>query len=149
MEITAANVKELREKTGLGMMICKKALTEANGDMDKAIEDLRKQGQATMEKRAGKAANEGKVAISERDGITVIYEVNSETDFVARNEDFIAFTDALGDVLLEKKPSSQEEALELTLPTFDGIKVADKLIELTGKIGEKNRIQAVCSCYYS
>jgi elongation factor Ts len=135
--ITAENVKELREKTGLGMMVCKKALTEANGNMEVAIENLRKQGQATMEKRAGKAANEGKISIVESGNAIIMYEVNSETDFVARNDDFVAFSEALGSLLLDKQPSTLEEANALAMPSFGGISVADKLIELTGKIGEK------------
>lgn len=137
MAITAEQVKELREKTGLGMMVCKKALTEADGDMEAAIETLRKQGQATMEKRAGKAANEGKISIIESANISIIYEVNSETDFVARNDDFVAFSSDLGSLLLAKQPESIDAASALAMPSFGGMSVADKLVELTGKIGEK------------
>jgi len=137
MAITAAAVKELREKTGLGMMLCKKALTEADGDMEKAIENLRKQGQATMAKRAGKAAKEGAISISMNDTTAVMYEVNSETDFVARNDDFVSFSDTLGELLLGNLPADINAANELTSEAFGGQTVASKLLELTGKIGEK------------
>jgi elongation factor Ts len=91
MEISATVVKELREKTGLGMMLCKTALIEAKGDMTLAIETLRKQGQATAAKRAGKDAKQGKVTIVSDGSCSILYEVNSETDFVARNDDFASF----------------------------------------------------------
>ena len=128
---------KLREATGLGMMTCKKALTETDGDMEKAIDDLRKQGQATAAKRAGKAAKEGKVSIVIQENEALIYEVNSETDFVALNEDFLAFVDALGKVLLEKKPANMEAANLLTAPEFDGQTTEAKVLEIVGKIGEK------------
>jgi elongation factor Ts len=136
MDISAAQVSALREKTGLGMMLCKKALTEAGGDMDKAIANLRKQGQATMQKRAGKAAKEGTLAIVANADTTVMYEVNSETDFVARNEDFIKFVEVLGELLLARKPASLEAAKALTADKFGGLTVEAKVLELTGKIGE-------------
>jgi elongation factor Ts len=128
---------KLRESTGLGMMTCKKALIEADGDMDKAVENLRKQGQATATKRAGRTAKEGKVNIKTKDPDTLIFEVNSETDFVARNEDFLEFVSNLGDVLLESKPDTREAALNLTSPLFDGQTVEAKTLEIVGKIGEK------------
>jgi elongation factor Ts len=136
MEISAAQVSALREKTGLGMMLCKKALMEAEGDMDKAIENLRKQGQATMQKRAGKAAKEGTISIVADATSTIMFEVNSETDFVARNEDFIKFVAALGELLLAKKPASLEAAKALVSDKFGGQTVEAKILELTGKIGE-------------
>ena len=128
---------KLREATGLGMMTCKKALTEVDGDMEKAIENLRKQGQATATKRADRAAKEGKVSIVSRDPDTLIFEVNSETDFVARNEDFLAFVSDLGDVLLENKPADMAAAMALASPVFDGQTVEAKTLEIVGKIGEK------------
>jgi len=137
MTIAASQVKELREATGLGMMICKKALTEADGDMQKAIENLRKQGQSTAQKRAGKAANEGKVSIISANGTGLIYEVNSETDFVARNEDFIAFSGELGTILAENKPADMTAAMAITSPAWGDQSVEGKLTELIGKIGEK------------
>lgn len=136
MEISAAVVKELREKTGLGMMDCKKALAEANGDMQLAIENLRKTGQATAAKRAGKAAKEGKVTLVSDTDCSIIYEVNSETDFVARNDDFIAFVDTLGKVLLKSKPADIDAAKAITAPEVGNITVAAKVTELIGKIGE-------------
>jgi len=137
MAISAAQVKELRERTGLGMMLCKRTLEETGGDMDKAIETLRKQGEATMAKRAGKDAKEGIVSVVTGPTAAVIYEVNSETDFVARNEDFVQFVSALGEMLLEKMPSDMESAQKLTSEALGGQTVADRLLELTGKIGER------------
>jgi elongation factor Ts len=135
MEISAMQVKELREKTGLGMMICKVALQESKGDMKLAIENLRKQGQMTAAKRAGKVAKEGIVAIVADTSATIVYEVNSETDFVARNGDFITFVDNLGRLLLAKKPASLEEAKCLVMPDASGT-VESRVTELIGKIGE-------------
>jgi|WetSurMetagenome_2_1015567.scaffolds.fasta_scaffold00072_35 elongation factor Ts len=136
MEISAAVVKELREKTGLGMMLCKKALMESNGDMTLAIESLRKQGQVTAAKRAGKAAKQGKVSIvsDETDGI--VYEVNSETDFVAKNDDFLSFIKNLGTVLLAQKPADIAAARALSSDVFGGITAEARVLELVGKIGE-------------
>lgn len=136
MEITAAQVKNLREKTGLGMMICKQALIENNGDMDRAIESLRKQGQQTAAKRAGKAAKQGMVAIAADGSCSILYEVNSETDFVARNEDFIAFVKTLGTVLLAEKPAGINEAKNCSAPELGGQTVEQRITELIGKIGE-------------
>lgn len=136
MEISAGQVKELREKTGLGMMIYKQALIDANGDMNLAIENLRKQGQTTAAKRAGKSVKEGKVTIVSDSSASVVFEVNSETDFVARNEDFISFVDNLGTILLENKPADLESAKKLTSPLFGGLSVETRLTELIGKIGE-------------
>jgi elongation factor Ts len=135
MEITAVQVKDLREKTGLGMMICKQALIESNGDMKLAIENLRKQGQMTAAKRAGKAAKEGIVSVVADASAAVACEVNSETDFVARNGDFVSFVNNLGALLLAKKPASLEEAKKLALPGA-GITVEACITELIGKIGE-------------
>ncbi len=136
MEITAAQVKELREKTGLGMMICKKALIESNGNMELAIESLRKQGQQTAAKRAGKVAKEGMVAIVSDRSCSIIYEVNTETDFVARNEDFVSFVKDLGSVLLERKPSDISAAKNCTAPEMGGMSIENRITELVGKIGE-------------
>jgi len=136
MEISASQVKDLREKTGLGMMICKQALIEANGDMTLAIENLRKQGQMTAAKRADKAAKEGKVSIVSDGKAAIVYEVNSETDFVARNDDFIAFIDTLGKLLLAQKPADHAAALKLTDASIGGVSVEARVTELVGKIGE-------------
>lgn len=136
MEISAEQVRILREKTGLGMMLCKKALQETNGDMEKAIEDLRKQGQATAARRAGKAAKEGKVTIKIDSTTAIMYEVNAETDFVARNTDFIAFVDELGKLLMSNKPVDLTAAKALTSSAFNGRSVDDRILELVAKIGE-------------
>ncbi len=135
MEISAVQVKELREKTGLGMMICKQALQESKGDMKIAIENLRKQGQMTAAKRAGKVAKEGIVSIMTDATSTILFEVNSETDFVARNDDFVSFVDKLGKLLLAKKPAAIEEARNLVMPDSGGT-VESRVTELIGKIGE-------------
>ncbi|MFP4241080.1 MAG: translation elongation factor Ts [Chitinispirillaceae bacterium] len=135
MDISASQVKELREKTGLGMMVCKQALIDAQGDMTVAIENLRKQGQATAAKRAGKAAKEGKVTIVNDDTCSILFEVNSETDFVARNEDFVEFLDKLGKILLANKPQDHASALQLTPEEF-GMTIENRITELIGKIGE-------------
>ncbi len=137
MDITAGKVKELREKTGLGMMTCKKALTDAGGDMEKAIEDLRKQGETTAAKRAGKAAKEGKIAVTSDTKQAIVYEVNCETDFVARNEDFLAFFEALGGELLSQSPADVQSAMAMKSELFQGQNVEGKITELMGKIGEK------------
>jgi len=136
MAITASMVKDLREATGLGMMACKKALSEADGDMDKAIEMLRKQGAATVAKRAGKSAKEGLISIVHSDDKAVMYEVNSETDFVARNSDFLQFAEKLGPVLLKHAPADINAALQITDEQFDGETIETQLTQLTGKIGE-------------
>ncbi len=137
MTITASQVMKLREATGLGMMTCKKALTETDGDMEKAIDNLRKQGQATAAKRASKAAKEGKVEIIKQDSDALIYEVNSETDFVARNEDFLQFVENLGTILLENKPADMAAARALESSVFNGQSVEAKELEIVAKIGEK------------
>ncbi len=95
MAITASMVKELREQTGAGMMDCKKALTETNGDMEAAVEFLRKNGQAKAEKKAGRIAAEGLCRVAVKDNVAAVVEVNSETDFVAKNETFQTFVDAV------------------------------------------------------
>lgn len=133
MAITAKDVNELRAKTGAGMMDCKKALTEADGNIEKAIDILRKKGAAVAAKRADKAANEGVVltAISEDKKTGFIVEVNCETDFVAKSDDFVAFVNFVLDKTQLYKPTSVEDLLakETSLQT--------KLDEIVGKIGEK------------
>jgi elongation factor Ts len=143
MEITAAQVKDLREKTGIGMMICKQALQESKGDMKLAIENLRKQGQLTAAKRAGKAAKEGIVSVVTDASSVIVYEVNSETDFVARNDDFISFVENLGKLLLAKKPASIETARALVMPD-SGSTVEARVTELVGKIGENLSFRRYC-----
>jgi elongation factor Ts len=136
MEISATAVMELREKTGLGMMLCKKALMGSNGDMALAIESLRKQGQAAVAKRAGRSAKQGKVAIVTDATCGIVYEVNAETDFVAKNGDFISFVTTLGALLLSSKPGSMDAAKALSSEAWAAMNVQDKLTELISKIGE-------------
>lgn len=135
MAITAQMVKELREKTGAGMMDCKKALTETNGDMDKAIDFLREKGIAKAAKKADRIAAEGLTSISTEGNDAVILEVNSETDFVAKNEGFQALVKELAAHLLKNKPASVEEALTQTME--NGATVADHINAAIAKIGEK------------
>lgn len=137
MNIKASQVIKLRESTGLGMMTCKKALIETDGDMEKAIDNLRKQGQLTAAKRASRSAKEGKVSIIIKGSDALIYEVNSETDFVARNKDFLSFVENLGNIIVEKKPADMEKAVALTSPLFEGQTVEAKILEIIGRIGEK------------
>ena len=141
MAITSETVKNLREKTGAGMMDCKRALEATNGDMEKAIEYLRKRGAATAEKRADRIANQGIVVTKVANGgkLGVIVEVNSETDFVARSQDFVTFANDITAVVEQQSPKSVDELLGL--PYEGGRKVADALSDLVGKIGEKIAIK--------
>jgi elongation factor Ts len=113
MEIKPALVKELRERTGAGMMECKKALVETNGDIDLAGEWLRKAGAAKADKKSSRVAAEGRVAIrsDEQAGRHVVLEVNSETDFVAKDDNFRAFVDKLADIILSQRPAGVEALL--------------------------------------
>ncbi len=117
MAISAANVKELRQRTGCGMMECKNALVDANGDMDAAAEALRKSGLAKADKKAGRVASEGLVVIDvSGDGkVATIVEVNSETDFVAKKQEFIDFVNAVAKTVVVNKPADVEALLALTL----------------------------------
>jgi len=131
-EITASLVKELREKTGAGMLDCKKALTEAAGDMENAIDWLRKKGLSAAAKKAGRTASQGLVAATAKDGKGVVIEVNSETDFVARNDDFQAFVDEAMQVALEENGD-----IEAVKNHKVGDKnISEKLTDLVAKIGE-------------
>ncbi len=132
--IKASDVKELREKTGAGMMDCKKALTEVDGDMEKAVDWLREKGIAKAEKKASRIAAEGLSQVKIDGNKAVILEVNCETDFVSKNENFISFIDELADVLLKNSPKDMDEANELKIGDET---VAEKVISLTAKIGEK------------
>src|SRR5699024_2020291 len=117
MAITAKMVKELREKTGAGMMDCKKALTETDGDMEAAIDVLRKSGAAQAAKKAGRIAAEGTTFIEESGNDAVLLEVNCETDFVTKNETFQKLTADLAKHIVENKPASLEEALQQKVET--------------------------------
>jgi elongation factor Ts len=135
MDIKPALVKELRERTGAGMMECKKALVETNGDIDLAAEYLRKAGAAKADKKSSRVAAEGRVAIKsdEKAGRYVVLEVNSETDFVAKGETFGAFVERLADVVLRQRPANVEELLATKV---DGRTVEDLRLELVTKVGE-------------
>lgn len=132
--INANSVKELREKTGAGMMDCKKALTAVNGDMEKAVDWLREHGIAKAEKKQSRIAAEGLCQILVDGNNAVVVEVNSETDFVASNEKFINFVDLLAKAILENKVNTNEDVLNLVV---DGETISEKLTNLVATIGEK------------
>jgi len=133
MAITPALVKELRERTGAGMMDCKKALVEAAGAIDLAADLLRKAGAAKADKKAGRVAAEGRVVLKSDSGRHVLLEVNSETDFVAKDDNFRAFVERLADVVLAKRPASVEELMRASV---DGRTVEELRLELVTKVGE-------------
>ncbi|GKU82499.1 translation elongation factor Ts [Niallia sp. NCCP-28] len=135
MAVTAQMVKELREKTGAGMMDCKKALTETNGDMEKAVDFLREKGIASAAKKSDRIAAEGTTYISVNGNDAVILEVNSETDFVAKNEGFQVLVKELADHLLQNKPASVEEATAQNI--VEGTTVESHINAAIAKIGEK------------
>lgn len=141
MAITAALVKELRDRTGAGMMECKKFLTETDGDIDAAIETMRKAGMAKADKKAGRVAAEGLAVIKSSDDnkTAIILEVNSETDFVTKGDDFISFVNDIADCVLKNKPANIEELL--TLPLASGTSVEDTRKELVAKIGENMSVR--------
>ncbi len=138
-QITAAMVKELREKTGAGMMDCKKALTENDGDIEKAIEFLRKKGLAAAAKKAGRVAAEGAVVDLVEGNTGLIAEINSETDFVAKNDEFKDFSLKIAKIILENKPADVEELMKVKME--DGKTVEEFLTETIAKIGEKISIR--------
>lgn len=141
MAITAAQVKELRERTGSGMMECKKALVEAAGDMDAAVELLRKSGLAKADKKAGRVAAEGLIVIETgADGKdAAMVEVNCETDFVAKKDEFVAFAKAVAERVLASSPDSVESLLGM--PLQEGISVDDGRKELVAKLGENINVR--------
>jgi len=136
VQISASDVNKLRQQTGAGMMDCKKALTEAGGDFEAAIDYLRKKGAKVAASRQDRESNEGVViAKTTADGKRgIIVELNCETDFVAKNADFISFANSIADLAIEKNPSSVDELVSYEL---NGTKVSDLVIDQTGKIGEK------------
>ncbi|WLR52367.1 translation elongation factor Ts [Bacillus tianshenii] len=136
MAVTAKMVKELREKTGAGMMDCKKALTEVDGDMDKAIDFLREKGMAKAAKKADRIAAEGLAHIEVDGNTAVIVEVNSETDFVAKNDSFKNLIKELAGHILSQRPANVEEAMEQKL-NGEGDKVEEYIKAAIAKIGEK------------
>ena len=136
MAISASDVKALRDQTGAGMMDCKKALTEANGDIEKAIEILRKQGQKLSAKRADREANEGVVIaqVSDDGKRGIIVKLSCETDFVAKNDNFVALVQKIADLALSTFPADKETLLA---EKFEGITLGEKITEQVGVIGEK------------
>jgi elongation factor Ts len=136
MSISAADVNKLRQMTGAGMMDCKKALTETNGDFDAAVDFLRTKGAKISANRADRDAKEGAIIakISADGKLGVIVQLSCETDFVAKNEDFVAFTHKLAEIAIANNAASIDALKALPM---DGLTVADKIIEQVGKIGEK------------
>jgi len=136
MAITAKDVNKLRQMTGAGMMDCKKALVEADGDFDKAVEILRKKGQKISASRSDRETNEGTVFVKTSDDNkeAVMLSLNCETDFVAKNEEFQSVGNAILDVAFQNKPANVEELQKLKI---GDLSVEEKLTELVGKIGEK------------
>ena len=142
MAITASMVKELREMTGAGMMDCKKALNETNGDMDAAVEYLRKNGQAKAEKKAGRIAAEGIVkAVVKDDKVAAIVEVNSETDFVAKNEEFQGFVDAVVNQVADSDAADMDAFMAEAWAADTTKTVKDALVEKVAVIGENLNIR--------
>ncbi len=143
MDITAAMVKELRTRTGAGMMECKKALKESDGDMEGAIEAMRKAGLAKADKKSGRVAAEGmivaRVSADEQTGVLV--EINSETDFVAKNEEFQQFAARVANRVLEDDPADVDELAGLTLGDGDERDIGTATKELVARIGEKIEVR--------
>lgn len=142
MAIKAADVKKLRDMTGSGMMDCKKALAEADGDFDKAIEILRKRGEKVAAKRGDRDAKEGAVIaqVSDDKSYGVIVRLSCETDFVAKGDDFIAFTQQIADLALANRPADRDALM--ALPMEGSLTIQDKVTELVGKINEKIDVTA-------
>jgi len=140
VQISASDVNKLRQQTGAGMMDCKKALTETNGDFEAAIDFLRKKGAKVAASRQDRESNEGVViARTSEDGkLGVIIELNCETDFVAKNAEFVAFANAIANRAVESNPKNIEELGQLNIDTdMDRVTIADAITDRTGKIGEK------------
>ena len=153
MAITAADVNKLRQVTGAGMMDCKSALVEADGDFEAAIDILRKKGQKVAAKRADRASNEGRVMAraNAEHTFAAVLMVGCETDFVGKNADFVNFAESIMDAAMNNCIKSKEELLDFAI---DGRKVADLLIDMTGKTGEKveaeySVIEAPCVAAYN
>ena len=140
MAVTAAMVKELRERTGAGMMECKKALVETGGDLEGAIEFLRKSGLAQADKKAGRVAAEGKIALAVSDDgrEAVMVEINCETDFVAKDDSFVAFTEAVAQNALAADPADVDALLQTTV---NGATVEETRQALVSKIGENIQVR--------
>lgn len=131
--ITASAVKELRDKTGVSMMACKKALEEVGGDLNAAVELLRKRGEAVAQKRSSHAATEGKIIAGRQGDIVGLVEVSAETDFTARNDDFAGFCKSVLETVLTAKPADMDA---LQAAAMNGVTVAQATSDIVGKIGE-------------
>lgn len=138
-EVTAKMVKELRDRTGLGMMECKKALQEAGGDIETAIDNLRKSGQAKAAKKAGNIAAEGAIIIAQKDNKSLLLEVNCQTDFVAKDENFAAFADKVAQLALENNTTDVAQISGLAYA--EGQTVEEARVALVQKIGENIQIR--------
>lgn len=138
-EITAALVKELRERTGSGMMECKRALQETGGDIEAAVELMRKAGQAKADKKAGRVAAEGLIVLRQKSGAAALAEVNCETDFVTKNEDFQAFAAEVGETVLREGPADLEALLAATMA--NGQSVEQNRRDVIAKIGENINVR--------
>ena len=140
MDITTESIRKLRERTGAGMMDCKRALESTGGDMEKAIEFLRKKGAAVGQKRADRSAKEGVIVtrVSPDGSRGVVVEVNCETDFVGRSEDFVAFAGTVAGAVLASRPSSLAELMELRV---EGKSIAELQNDMLAKVGEKIEIR--------
>ena len=141
MSISASMVKELRERTGAGMMECKKALVETDGNMDSAAEHLRKSGQAKADKKSSRVAADGKVVVATNGTRAVVVEVNSETDFVAKDENFVAFSDAVTALALANNIADVAALGEATLE--DGRTVEAARTDLVAKVGENISVRRI------
>ncbi|HZH44058.1 MAG TPA: translation elongation factor Ts [Lysobacter sp.] len=138
-EITASLVKELRERTGAGMMECKKALTETSGDIDAAAEWLRKQGLAKADKKASRVAAEGRIAVGQAEGKAVLVEVNSETDFVAKDSNFLAFAEAVAQAALASGAQDAETLKQAKLASGETVEEARAAV--VAKVGENVQVR--------
>ncbi len=134
MAVTMADIQHLRKMTGAGMMDCKKALEEAANDMEKAIEIIRKRGQAIAAKRSDREASEGCALAATKDGFAAVLALKCETDFVAKNADFVALTQSILDLAMAKQPATKDELLALDM---NGLTVAERITERSGVTGEK------------
>ncbi len=138
-EITASMVKELRDRTGLGMMDCKKALAEAGGDIEVAIDNMRKSGQAKAAKKAGNIAADGAIIIAQGEGRALLLEVNSQTDFVAKDENFTVFANKVAEIALAN--NTADVAAISALPYGNGESIEEARVALVQKIGENIQIR--------
>lgn len=137
-EVTASLVKELRDRTGLGMMECKKALVESNGDVETAIDNMRKSGQAKAAKKAGNIAADGAIIVATNGRASILLEVNSQTDFVARDANFTAFANKVAEVALA---AHETDVAKIGALSYDGQTVEEARIALVQKIGENIQVR--------